>query len=362
MDVPREPPPGRAPPSLEPPARARRVMVLYNVPAERPVSGYSPDRLSEEGVVGCARAVTDTLRAQGHRVEVWPQNGHLAGLVARLEDDPPDVVFNLCEALDGHSSREALVPMCLEATGVSYTGSGPEALVLALSKARARDIFAARGIPVAPGAVVTSPDQIPWRRLPWPVVAKPACEDASLGILADGVFTDRAALCRRVVELVRRYRQPVLLERYLSGREFICGLVAAADGHEEPAALEPLPLSEVDYSGLPSDLPRILSYQAKWEEASPLYQRTPTVCPAAVDAALASRLTALAAEAGRALGVEGYARVDMRLDAEGRAHVLEVNPNPDLSPDAGLSRQGRAAGLSYRQLVERVLSSARRRS
>jgi D-alanine-D-alanine ligase len=359
MDVPDEPPP-------------QRVLVLFNTPAEVPLSGQAIDRVSEAGVVECARAVAKALESRGHAVELWGVSGALGPLVERLASQslsseslalrerasvPELVVFNLCEGLDGDSSKEALLPMLYEAAGVAYTGCGPEALMLAHSKTRTREILAARGIPVPPGVAVERAREIPWKKLPWPVIVKPAREDASLGIRADGVLTRLTDLAERVEALAASYRQQVLVERYLPGREFVCALVPlwTADGVRD---LEALPLSEVDYSALPESLPKILSYEAKWDVESPIYQKTPTVCPADVDGRLAAELVHLARAACRALDVQSYARVDLRLDERGRAHVLDVNPNPDLSPDAGLARQARAAGMEYADLAERVLACA----
>jgi D-alanine-D-alanine ligase len=120
-----------------------------------------------------------------------------------------------------------------------------------------------------------------------------------------------------------------------------------------------LPIAEIDYSQLPAGYPKILFYEAKWIEDSPLYLKTPAVCPARnVSPKLAERLTDVSRRAYQALGCEGYARVDIRVSRAGRPYVIEVNCNPSLSPDAGFARSARHAGLEYSSLVDRIVSYA----
>ena len=130
------------------------------------------------------------------------------------------------------------------------------------------------------------------------------------------------------------------MEAFIDGREFNVSVL-------ENGAVKPLPVSEIDFSAMPKDLPRILGYEAKWFEDDPLYQKTPPVCPAAIDDGTRETLQGLAGAAFRTMGCRDYARVDFRMDTKGRPFILEVNPNPDISTNAGYARALKAAGIAY---------------
>ena len=183
---------------------------------------------------------------------------------------------------------------------------------------------------------------------PAPWISKPAREDGSSGIGIDAVTGDRKTLARRVRRLYEAFRQTVLIESYIDGREFCVGVVGAAM----------LPVSEVDFSGYPEGEPRIVAYEAKWRPDTDYFRGTTTRCPAPIPPELSRRLASLGRSALDAMGVHGYGRVDMRGDASGQFFILEVNPNPDLSPDAGLARMADAEGWGYNGLVERILARA----
>jgi D-alanine-D-alanine ligase len=176
--------------------------------------------------------------------------------------------------------------------------------------------------------------------LKFPLIVKPNSEDASLGIYPDSVVRDEEALRRQVRRCLANYKQPVLVEAFIDGREFNVSVM-------ENGAATPLPVSEIDFSAMPKDMPRVLGYEAKWFEDHPLYQKTPPVCPAPVDDDVRANLQGLAAAAFRTMGCRDYARVDFRMDAKGRPFILEVNPNPDISTNAGYARALKAAGIEY---------------
>ncbi len=333
--------------------RGLQVLVLYNLPARQQVKGRPEDAVSEAGVLAAVEAVSASLRELGAEPRAYGVGPRLRGLLDTLARRRPDVVFNLCEGIGGEASFEYLIPGLLELEGLAYTGASARTLVGCADKVRTKRLLASQGVPtpaflvVEQGEATTLPPG-----LDFPLIVKPAHEDASLGIDAASVVHDGASLGARVALVHELYRQPALVERYIEGREFNLSVL----GNAEPRTL---PLAEISFDGLPDGHPRIVSYEAKWVEDSPVYTGTPSVCPApGVDEALAGRIAAIARRAYRLMECTGYGRVDLRVPECGEPQVLEVNPNPDLSPDAGLAKAGRASGLGYTGLIRAIVEAA----
>ncbi|MBI4420099.1 MAG: ATP-grasp domain-containing protein [Gemmatimonadetes bacterium] len=231
------------------------------------------------------------------------------------------------------------------------TGARAWTITVCHHKAVVNAMLQAAGLPI-PRWLVPRGYQVP-RDFPLPAIVKPASEDASNGIEQASVAATRSALEARVARLSETYDE-VLVQEYIDGREFAVGFVGDA----------PLPLSEIDFSKMPDGSWRILSFAAKWEKGCAEDLGSRPVCPARVDKDLEKRMVAIAQAAWRGMGGCGYGRVDLRVDAQGRPWILEVNPNPDLSDDAGLSAMARAKGWTYPELVLRIadlaLSAAQR--
>jgi D-alanine-D-alanine ligase len=242
----------------------------------------------------------------------------------------------------------------LEKEGVAFTGSGSFALSLALHKHKAKEILRARNVPTPGAALVTDPDQVV--DLPFPLIVKPSREDASVGIYSESVVSTRAALRTRVAHVIAQYRQPALVEQYIEGREIYVSLLGRPD---QPPEI--LPLYEIDFSDLPPDRPRIVSFEGKWVESSVEYAGTkPVRCELGEQAW--QRVAAAARGAFEALELRDYGRVDIRLAADGTPYVIDVNPNCDLSHEAGgFSKAARAGTLTYDDVVLRILELALRR-
>lgn len=337
---------------MDVPERApRKILVLYNVPATVPVKGDALDAVSEAEVVECAESVAQALRRAGHRdVSLYGLTPDLGAFLAVLDREQPDLVFNLAEAIGGDEHHEPLVTHLLEFRNIAFTGGGTRALTDSNDKHRAKQILAADGIPTPDSYVVRSIAELKGLELYFPVIVKPVQENASLGITPASVVYDPVSLVEPVAAVLEKYRQPALIERYIEGREFNISVL----GNQDPWVL---PTAEVDYSQLPAGLPKILFYEAKWIEDSPLYLKTPIVCPARnVSARLSERLVDVSRRAFRALGCTGYARVDIRVSRAGKPYVIEVNCNPSLSPEAGFARSAKHAGLEYPSLVDRIVA------
>jgi D-alanine-D-alanine ligase len=292
----------------------------------------------------------------------------LGKLLERIERDPPDLVFNLCESLNGDTRNEMVVPAVLDMLRVPYTGPGPLTIGLCLDKDRAKQILHHHGVATPPHVVVHNMAQLddpshPFgprapglrERLAHAQFVKLLREDASIGIEASNLVLEREALCARVGELMKEHRQPILVERYIEGREV--NVTVLGNGDEASV----LPLHEIDFGRMPAGRPRVLTYAAKWDEHHVDYIGTVPIPMVDVPPQVEAAIRAAAIGTFHALGLRDYGRVDVRLDESGTPWVIDVNPNCDLSPDAGLPRTARSIGLDYPNIIGRICELAWKR-
>jgi D-alanine-D-alanine ligase len=330
-------------------------MVAYNRDFEG--SEADPENKAREDVRTTADDVVAALAQGGLDAEMVGVGDDLMAAMASVKQFAPDVVFNLCESLGGDNSFEPLMPLLLEYAGIAYTGSPPLALGLALHKHRAKDALRAAGVPTPEGLAVASPAELAKVRLPFPLIVKPSREDASVGISSDSVVHDRAALKQQVTYVTARYRQPALVERFIEGREIYVAMLGKTDG-----GLELLPLSEIDFTDMPAERPRIVSFEGKWAESSADFRGTKPVPCVGLTAEVQARIGEVARTAFAAMELRDYGRLDLRLATDGTPYVIDVNPNCDLSAaSGGFARAGRAAGIEYDELIRRIVDLALQR-
>lgn len=276
----------------------------------------------------------------------------------RLRDARPDIVFNIAEGLRG-PNRESHVPAICEFYGVPYSGSDPFTLALCLDKARSKEILRAHGVPTADWFVVRSApqlDALPLEPARFPLFAKPVHEGSSKGITERNLARTRAELAAITGELLERYQQPVIVEHFLPGAEFTCGVLGNG------ASIEVLPIVAIDFGALPAGALPIYGFEAKWLWDRPERPLQIFECPAAIPASLRDEVEEVVRRAFHALGCRDWARIDVRLDVAGRAHVVEANPLPGILPDPAdnscLPKAARAAGLDYDALIGACLRAA----
>lgn len=340
-------------------AAKRRVIVLYNTDYDAPPAPGKRRVLGRDAsdVAASAFDVRDAVAAYGFAAEIMGVEGHdLPDCIAKLKKDPPDLVFNLTESLAQDSNNEIVVPAILDMMGIPFTGSGSMALGLCLHKPRAKDILRSRGVPTPASCTIERSKDAAGVDLPFPLFLKLAREDASVGITNANVVHDKRQLVRRVRELLEEFQQPVLVERYVEGREVYVTLLGHGD------RITSLPFHEIDFSRLAPDKPRIVGYAAKWDESSPEYLGTPSVQVKQLPARQKTLIERTAMAAFRALDLRDYGRVDFRVSEDGIPYVIDVNPNCDISPGAGVSRAAAAANLTYPQLIGRICEIALERT
>jgi D-alanine-D-alanine ligase len=319
---------------------------------------YSPHRLGRDRagkpqlgthILSTVQEVEEALLEKGYRVERAALQRDVSRFLSRARRFRPDVVFNLCEHVGGDARLEKNAVAVFELAKLRFTGNGCLALALCLEKAMTKRVLRAYRIATPDFVVVKVGEEIDGD-FALPAIVKPTRTDGSLGITARSVVKSKHALRNRISYVHRKFRQAALVERFVAGREFQVALL----GSEEP---EVLAVAELSYVGLPRHVPRICSYSAKWLPMSAYYRHTTPVIPARVGEPARRSLELAALKAFRVLGLRGYARVDFRM-GRGRPQVIEVNPNPDISSDAGLTRAARHAGLCYADLIDRIVGLA----
>lgn len=336
--------------------RRPAVLVLYNEPS--PAAGDAASAApaawaeSEAGVLAEVDAVCRALAALGLR--------HRRRAVRRLSDVPAllsaaaeAVVFNLVETFSDRSTDDTLVPALCRSHGKSATGNPTEALVLALAKWQSKLALRAAGLPV-PGAVAVPVGQKPPRSLPrGPWIVKPVAADASEGIDGRSVVARRGkALAAAVRAVHEQFGQAALVEQFFGTRELNVAVV------ERDGKPEMLPPAEIDFAAFAADQPKIVGYSAKWREDSFEFRHTPRIIPAPLTMPQLARVRRCVLGAWRAMGCRGYARVDLRLDEKARPAILEVNPNPDIAPDAGFAAALAAAKIPFEAFVDMMVRQA----
>jgi len=330
------------------PRRTERLKVgfTFNVKRVTPDLAGEQDEEAEYDSPKTIQAIREAIASYGHEVVDLEATQDLP---LQLASTPVDVVFNIAEGFKGRS-RESQVPSLLELLDIPYTGSDPAALSVSLDKAVAKRMVRTHGI-LTPDYLVlnTGKERLP-KELGFPLLVKPVAEGTSKGVTKKSIVHGEDELREVAREMIAKYRQPALAEQYISGREFTVGLL----GERRPRVLPPMEIVFLDTSDptpiYSFDLKQDWSKQIRYEVPAKLTERE------------LDRLERAARETFAALGCRDVARIDFRIDAEGRIFFIECNPLPGLTPGwSDLVLIAQAAGIEYRALIGEILSFAIRR-
>lgn len=332
-----------------------KVAFLFNRKPEG--SDQADERYCEWDAPDTIAAVANALRQRYEVVELDCHPDRLSEIIARLQAERPILCFNLAEGF-GPPSREAQIPALLDMLGFRYTASDPLTLAIALDKARTKEVLAHHRIASPLHRVVDDVENLNelLDAITFPMIVKPVHEGSSKGIFERSVVDNAADLKRQVGEVIRDYQQPAIVESYLPGREFTVPLVGNGD------KVEALPLVEIDFACLPDGAKNFYSFEAKWVWDNEEHPIDIARCPTQVEPDLEAEIVDLARRAFVALRCRDWARIDVRLDADGSPHVLEVNPLPGVLPDpilpSAFPLAARHQGLSYEDLILKVVDVA----
>jgi D-alanine-D-alanine ligase len=327
---------------------------IIDVSTQVRFSSTSADTYAEWDTIETITAVRDAL-ALRHTVTMIEAD---ADAFEQLRRTRPEIVFNIAEGQYG-VSREAQIPAILEMLNIPYTGSDALTLGICLDKSRAKEILSHYAIPTPNFYVIASVDELAGVHIPLPCMVKPLYEGSSKGIFNASLVRTHAELVEQVGRIVSTYAQPALIEEFLPGREFTVAMLGNGN------SLQVLPIVEIQFDSLPEGVNPIYSYEAKWiwdQSDDPLDIFT---CPAQIPVQLKAAIEKICRDTYRVLRCRDWSRIDVRLDAAGDPHIIEVNPLPGILPNpeenSCYPKAARAAGMSYQQLLNNVLDAGCRR-
>ena len=300
--------------------------------------------------------VLATLRKLGHEARVCGVRSDLELIRSTVADFKPDIIFNLLEEFHDQPLYDQNVVSFLELIPVPYTGCNPRGMVLSRDKALTRKILSYHRIP-GPDFVIFKRGRKVKRpaKLSLPLFVKSQVEEASLGISQASVVETDADLIERVHFMHEKFHTDVIAEEYIEGRELYVGIF----GDDR---LTVLPIWELLFENMPLNVPRIATRRVKWDAK---YQEKHGISSAPakeISPELRSKIDSICKRAYRALGISGYARIDLRLKANGDVYVIEANPNPEIAQGEDFADSAQEFGWSYEELIKRILSQGLNRS
>jgi D-alanine-D-alanine ligase len=295
--------------------------------------------------------VTHTLEHMGHEVRALGLGGDLTPIKQAITDWNPHIVFNLMESFEGISMFDQNVVSYLELLRVPYTGCNPRGLMLARDKALSKTLMAYHRLPIPEFAVfrVGRAVQRP-KRLKFPLIVKSVTQESSIGISQASVVENEAALKERVRFIHHKIGTDAIVERYIDGRELYCGVIGNLK-------LQVFPVWELLFKKMSEENWHIATERVKWSDS---YQKKHGITSALakeLPEGLSEEIQKISKRVYRTLDLSGYARIDLRLDGDGKVYVLEANPNPQLAYGEDFAESAETSGVSYESLLQRIITT-----
>lgn len=320
-----------------------RIIVAHNVPSHLGDDFYE----SSQDVLVQVEAVEESIERLGYEPVRIPFTRNYADFVGQVQGISPILIFNLCETVDEDPRMSWQPPALFEHVGVPFTGSPANAILLTTDKLITKRFLSASGVTTPRYFLYAGAFPLALTDIPFPLIAKPRFEDASIGIDQESVFRSESDMKSRLPELFTRFGH-MIVEEYVEGEEFNISIF----GHP---ALQALPIARIDFQDYPENFFKIVGYRAKWDETSFEFHNSSRIFPGDLDTHLVENLQQTSLYCFRLFGLRDYGRVDVRVDTAGRINVLEVNANPCLSPDAGFPAAVKESNMSYDDMVRSLI-------
>ena len=332
--------------------KAKNITVMVD---EWTIPNGDPEFKQPPKVPSTEHHVIPALRDLHYKVSVLGVVDDIATTLNNLTEQKPDLVFNLTEQLGGDRQMDKNIAALLEMTRIPFTGTGPTGLMLCRDKRLCKQLLSLHRIRVpqfvniSPGHRFRAP-----KSLRFPLVVKPAFEDSSEGISNASLVTNESALMERIRFVHEGWEQPVTVEEYIQGREFYVGIL----GNKR---LTILPIRECVFDSEQGEGPLLATYRVKWNAE---YRKKWNIRFdfAELDAPIFSRIERICKKVYRLLQIRDYGRIDLRLTPDNELVILEANPNPDIAYGEEVAEAAEKAGISYENLIDRIVNLALRRN
>ncbi|MFH1198226.1 MAG: ATP-grasp domain-containing protein [bacterium] len=331
-----------------------KILICYNEPVEffnnyigkEITSPGENNDLSESAFFHNLETIKNLLIQKFESVKTYGINKNIRKAINDIGKLSPDIIFNFVESVEGDSVFESYIAGMFDIFNIHYTGNTALCLGNCLNKIKTKQILLSNDIKTPRYIVGKYPNTVRSNefKISFPVILKLAGEDASIGISEFSIVDNLRQLNERLVFLYSTYKQDVLIEEYIEGRELNVSILGD----------EVLPISEIDFTGLPDNLPKIITYEAKWSPDSVYYEYTNPKLADDLKPKLLERIKRTALAAYHAMGCRDYVRVDIRISKRDVPYVIEINPNPDISPDAGFVRAAKNANISYSDMLYKI--------
>ncbi len=327
-----------------------KILLIYD-DAKALEEGVNYSKVLESEQMKAEAHVYEALLRLGHEVRLFAVTNSVEAILAEIRNHPPDVVFNQAEQFCGDSAQEKNVMGLLEMLQIPYTGTGSVGLMLCKNKALTKKILTHHRIKTPDFVVFPKGSRVyvP-KKLKYPLIVKPLREEASYGISMNSWVDNDKSLTERIQFVHESMNQDAIVEEYVEGRELYVGIL----GNHRPLVL---PAREMVFEQVPEDEPKIATFKAKWDEK---YRKRWGIRnkSAHLNEEIHQKIERLSKNVFHYLYLKGYARLDLRLNAEKEVVVIEVNPNPFIAKDEDFAKAAAKAGIEYDQLVQKILNYA----